>query len=551
MKTTLLLTVLAAILLAAAVALATPYVPLEQITVHQGQTLYTVPPLDATYNHMQEFLQTAGFLQPLQCEDPGANFGGQREEEPGGGYYIIETDNTLEAIQVWSRYHQFTGNAQYDDEIRDAWTYAYAWPAWLEGAGYYSAHNCAWGLAAELQYRTTFGDSAHWNYAVNCANYIIATPLSFASSLNLYLYGEATGNETYKRTAVQRAREIMDWVEIDPANRLSQESWAMSSGTFVWGLCNSIFRYNPALGQQWLATYGPMVQVFEPSPTGWSNAWNVAYCNAQGGIFDVTGNPVYANNHLSLTNTLIHNDQDNDGGIPSSASGSQNADASWTSAYLALMGCDRYLGQGVDAGVMQVRSPRNNSQIMQGVPISVTALLGNWGTQALNNLMVTVSGALQDTLYVNLPAFGNATADFGLWTPTTPGVDSLWVTVHAPGDSNTINDSDKSRFRVRQAAEDAGITLSAARAENQLRLLKSVGQEGSQVRISFTLPAAASVKIALYNIRGQFLRTLGEGFFPVGQHELNADLSALANGVYLARLVSGGRAECVKVVVVK
>lgn len=96
--------------LATSLALATPYIPIEQITTHIGPTHFTVPEVDATYNHMVEYIQIAGFEQPLQCEDPGANFGGEREEEPGGGYYIIETDNTLEAIQVWSRYYQLTGN---------------------------------------------------------------------------------------------------------------------------------------------------------------------------------------------------------------------------------------------------------------------------------------------------------------------------------------------------------------------------------------------------------------------------------------------------------
>jgi hypothetical protein len=289
------LSLLLLILAACSTALATPYVPLDKITVHQGETYFEVPPTDATYNHMYEFVQMAGFEGRLQCNDPGSNFGGQREEESGYWYGIEETDNTLEAIDVWSRYYQLTGDTRYNDEIADAWTYAWAWPAWLEGAGYYSSHNCAWALAAELQYRTATGDTSQRVYATNSANYILATNLPFTDPLqvmvtgwccgNLYLYGEAIGNPNYMSVACQRAQTIMTWVEADPVNRLSQESWAMSSGTFVWGLCNSIFRRDPALGQQWLATYGSMVQVYEPSLPSWSNAWNVAYCNAQRGMY--------------------------------------------------------------------------------------------------------------------------------------------------------------------------------------------------------------------------------------------------------------------------
>jgi len=164
------------VLVFVSISWATPYIPLEEIRTHYGITLFTVPQVDKMYNHTFEFIQLAAFEQPLQCEDPGSNWGGQREEESGWMYNIIETDNTLESIWVWSRYYELTGDDQYNDEIRDAWIYCYNFPAWLEGAGYYSAHNCAWALAAEQQYRTTFNDSAHWNYAVQSAQYIINTP---------------------------------------------------------------------------------------------------------------------------------------------------------------------------------------------------------------------------------------------------------------------------------------------------------------------------------------------------------------------------------------
>ena len=450
----------------AAISYSTPYIPPSQITTHYGETLYQVPQIDAVYNHMFEFAQISGFEQILQCEIIGINFGGEREEEPGGMYYVIETDNTLEAILVWSRYYELTGDDQYNDEIADAWIYAYNFPAWLEGAGYYSSHNCAWGLAAELKYRTVFNDSAHWEYAENCADYILQTELSFTNSLNvmvtgwccgnLYLYGEAVENEQYMRTAVSRAGQIMEWVEANPTVRLALESWAMSSGTFIWGLCNSIFRYDPQLGQEWLATYGPMVQVYEPSAAGWSNAWNVAYCNAQGGIYDVTGDDTYFNNHLWLTNLLLHKDMDNDGGIPASANGSQDADASWTSSYLAMMGCDRYLGSDIDAGVLIVNSPRNRTAITLGEEIPVTAVVGNWGNEWLFDVMVMMEGAFQDTIYVDIAPYENERVDFGLWTPTSAGIDSIRATVIAEGDTNQYNDSDVSVFAVRSPIDMGG-----------------------------------------------------------------------------------------------
>lgn len=385
---------------------------------------------------------------------------------------------------------------------------------------------------------------------MNSANYILQTTLPFTDPLNvmvtgwccgnLYLYGEATNNETYRRVACQRAQQIMDWVAIDPQNRLAMESWAMSSGTFVWGLCNSIFRFDPALGQQWLATYGPMVQVYEPPSGGWSNAWNVAYANAQGGMYDVTGSSGYASNHLWLTNYLLRQDMDNDGGIPSSGLGSQNADASWVTCYLALMGCNRYSGSPVDAGVLIVTSPRNYGLLNQGRPIPITALLGNWGTQALSNVMVTVSGAYQDTLFVDLPLWHNVQANFGAWTPTVPGIDSLWVTVHAAGDSTTFNDADTSRFRVRPAAE-----LADASAKTQ------IGLSGASGSLSFTLPQSGHVQINLYNVMGQRIGVLLEGEFQAGNHLAPVNRGSLASGIYFVELVTAQGSTCTKLPLLK
>lgn len=537
---------------------ATPYVPPERITTHFGVTSFEVPQVDAMYNHAFEFVQISEFEQPLQCEVPGANWGGQREEETGWMYNVIETDNTLEAIWVWSRYYELTGDDQFNDEIADAWTYAYTYPAWLEGAGYYSSHNCAWALAAELKYRTVFNDSSHWGYAATSANYILNTPLSFADPLNvmvtgwccgnLYLYGEATGNAQYMQTAVSRGEQIIAWVEQDPTVRLALESWAMSSGTFVWGLCNSIFREDPALGQSWLATYGPMVQVFEPTTPSWSNAWNVAYCNAQGGMFDVTADPTYQQNHLWLTNYLLHKDIDNDGGIPASALGSSDEDASWTSAYLAMMGCNWYLTSEIDAGVLIIRSPGNRTRITLGEPIDIFAVVGNWGTAVLSDVMVVASGAFQDTLYVDLQPNENANVTFGQWTPSTVGIDSLRVTVSVPGDGNAINDSDVNLFMVQPSLYGEHANASTLRFDKETKITNGLAE------ISFSLPQTDEVVLELYNPLGRKVCTIFEGTFAAGSHSLTLEISGesqLSSGTYILHLQGSSGADCMKILLLK
>jgi hypothetical protein len=534
----------------ATVAMATPYVDPDKIVTHVGQGCYSAPQVDATYNHLVEFSQIAGFEQVLQYIDPGTNFGGEREEEPGGGYWIVETDNTLEAIWVWSRYYELTGDRTYNVNINNAWVYAYNFPAWLEGAGYYSSHNCAWALAAERQYRETFGDSSHWDYAVNSANYILQTSLSLGSTLNvmvtgwccgnLYLYGEATGNQQYMDVACDRAQEIINWVEASPDYRLGLESWAMSSGTFVWGICNSIFRRDPTYGQQWLETYGPMVQVFEPSQPSWSNAWNVAYCNAQGGMFDVSGDSTYFWNQLWLTNYLLHRDSDNDGGIPASAAGSIDADASWTTSYLAMMGCDRHIGDVVDAGVLAILSPQHRSMLELNIPIRVNAAVGNWGVQDLSDLMVTASGTIQETLFVDISVNENVRVDFGNWTPTSPGIDSIRVTIHAPGDTNSFNNSEQIKFYVQPETDYTN-------EESSDVVISQV--DGSGRHLSLQLNDHKQLRLTLYNIQGREVATIMEGFREPGYYTLT--LPNLSSGMYLLAVESTNEFKVKKLVILK
>jgi len=291
-----------------------------------------------------------------------------------------------------------------------------------------------------------------------------------------------------------------------------------------------------------------MVQVFEPALLGWSNAWNVAYTNAQGGMHDVTGDPNYSSNHLGLTNYLLHQDMDNDGGIPSSAAGSQDADAAWTTSYLALMGCDRYLGSSIDAGVLMVTSPRSYTGIPQNIPLPIIALLGNWSAQALTNVLITVGGAYQDTEIVNLPAAANVRVDFGNWTPTVPGNDSLWVTVHAEGDTNEYNDADTSRFRVRPAGEDRAGTETAASRQDRGSSLNLIASRGV---CSFDLPHAASVKLDLYNLLGQKVQTIYEQALGKGHHSLEFNSGDLPSGIYLLTLQAGGMRTRAKLVMTK
>lgn len=70
-------------------------------------------------------------------------------------------------------------------------------------------------------------------------------------------------------------------------------------------------------------------------------------------------------------------------------------------------------------------------------------------------------------------------------------------------------------------------------------------------RISFTLDRATAMNLSVYNLAGQRVAELFDGEQPAGQHELSFDGSALASGVYIARLEAGSESRQVKLLLVK
>jgi len=69
--------------------------------------------------------------------------------------------------------------------------------------------------------------------------------------------------------------------------------------------------------------------------------------------------------------------------------------------------------------------------------------------------------------------------------------------------------------------------------------------------ISFSLPHATDVSLKVFNVLGQEVATLVNGYTAAGQHEVQFDAKGLASGVYLYRLTSGTFTQTKKMTVVK
>jgi len=69
--------------------------------------------------------------------------------------------------------------------------------------------------------------------------------------------------------------------------------------------------------------------------------------------------------------------------------------------------------------------------------------------------------------------------------------------------------------------------------------------------IKFGTPKPGDVEITLYNILGQKVATLWQGFKPAGYHILDFDASRLASGLYFYRMQAERFVKVQKMVVIK
>lgn len=517
------------------------------------------------FNYLREFDQIVGFLADWQVSDPdSSDYGGEIEAEAGYLGDVIQTDNTLESIWCWSRYKQLTGSTAYDDNIAAAWVYSTNYPAWLEegaaGDDYYRVHNCAWGLTAVLMYAEATGDHSYDAYAETCAQYIVDHPLVIDGTVwnqrldafckgwaagNLYIFSEATGNLTYRDSALIQGDDVLAWIDAAPAANLAAEYWAMSSGTALWGVCNSVFAYDPAYGQNWLATNAQYVDTWQDwySVPGydWDVAWNVAYGNAHFAIYDLTGDPAHLGYAKTIMDALLSYDTDDDGGIVSQSTDPVTEDMTWVTNYLCKFGVDRLMGDVYtnDTGVLRFGGIVDGQQFGPGETIPIVIQATNFGLAGQTGVTVELEGdygtgswtrnlpfVAVDTLVVN-PA----------WTPPTPGSYTLTARTVLAGDENPANDAltITVHYDWPVGVPEPGLFSEAP------RVTTNPFREGTGLR--FALAAPASVRLEIFDVSGRRVATPVARRFDGGAQVLQwdgrgADGQILPAGLYLYRLAA-------------
>ncbi|MBU1698832.1 MAG: hypothetical protein KJ970_18420 [Candidatus Eisenbacteria bacterium] len=549
----------------------TPMLPIEEIPMDEpfptgpdGDRSRVVWP-DERINFLYELDAIASFLAIWQEQTPGSNFGGMIEAEAGPLGGVIQTDNTLEAINVWSYYTELTGRTDYLTNIADAWTYCLNFPPWLEegGDGYYRVHNCGWALTAESAYRSATGDNTYLSYAATCADYIVNTPLILGqyalinafpqawAAGNLYLYGEEMADDGWKAAAVQYGDNLLNWVEYNPPRQLSSEYWAMSSGTLVWGLCNSTFRDDPVSGQLWIDQYGALVDTFQvwydvPSDSyDWDNSWNVAYVNAHFAMGDLSGDPAYTTLGEKLTRQLLSYDTDDDGGIQATTQDPVTEDMTWITSYLSKFGVARLLGVPAqqDAGILSFQMPHDGDVLPYPgeSPLPIQVVASNYGLQDLTNVDITLEGPVSGLITIDLDFVEKEAVELHPgWLPEAPGDYEFTVYTSAAGDTDPSNDTLRIVVHVIPAAE----TPDPPVLTDPICSVKP-NPSTADSYITLRIPSGAPVNARIISVDGRSVRTWD---LPAGASRqktiswdgTDAAGSVVAPGLYFLKTRIGG-----------
>lgn len=430
-----------------------------------------------TWSYIHELCQTAAFIGSLQVADSlSPDYGGiiEGEDEPD----IIQTDNTQEAIWVWCRYYEITGDTTYFENLRRAWIYVMNFPAYDEegsDSDYYRVWNCGLALFAESKYRNVISDSSFLSYADTCAKYIMDHPLPFDDPLPfyrrlhpkvtsmasgmLYQYGKELSNQIFMDTALVFADSVRVWIELDPNININDEAWAMSGGTAVWGLCRSLFDADTSAGITWLGSYLPYMKYYQPTGN-WNNSWNIWYANAYNFSARILQSSTYVDYHHSLTDSLLIQDYDDDGGVPPTRNWGQDQDHAWVSAYMVFMGFEGLMDsiKDIDAGVNDLFATGPRPYLLTGDSVDIAVKVANFGFQSLSNVYFEVAGPYSADTIIDLKIGAQDTLRFTApWIPSDTGHYDFQTFSVLAGDERSDNDTLNKNIEVRPLLPVSGL----------------------------------------------------------------------------------------------
>lgn len=470
---------------------ATPYVDPEEMTITGGTAVEgpverpELPPMGELdeYFYLYEYMQVLDWLTVMQELQPGPEYGGQHEGEED--WEIIQTDNTQEAIRDWSHYAGITGDAaRYQANIDAAWEYTMNHPAYDEEGGgnpnYYRVHNSGWGLVAVMEYTEAYDDDTYLWYGDSCAAYIDTYRLAWGNEFQvnplaaaygagtLYLYGQWRGNEQWTNAAREIAESVKSWIETNP-NRLTQETWAMSGGTAMWGVVTALFLDDHETAEEWLPPYMEVMDVYS-GRGNWNNSWTIWYGHAWNAIHAVLGDEPSAENANWTVDFLLDQDEiDDDGGVPGTEGQYEN-DQSWTSAYLVWYGLEKLFPEDAfspDGALGEAVIPTPEFPLLTGVPVTFHVEVFNNGLLPMTGVQVQAGdGEIIASAEVDLEIGARTMVELQPpWTPENDGDITIEFSLLHPADIDSSNNFLAVEYSVEQSVLVIGQVTDAGSGE--------------------------------------------------------------------------------------
>lgn len=417
------------------------------------------------YNYLERFKMVCDFTARWQVTDSTSlDYGGIIEAEHMPT--VIETDNTQEAIWIWSRWYELTGRDDYRENIRKAWIYVLNHPAYWEHSGnptntWYAVWNCGLGMMVEPQYRRAYQDSSFRAYADSCAGFYLRNPLPATGYRDNYVTAQSSGmayeyalqrsRPILRDTALARGRRVKSWIERDAATTLGRGDWAMSGGTAFWGVCRTVCRDDTVLGKQWVQKYAESLPGFYPTGI-WNCSHNIWLGNAYRAAAEIGHDRQWRLMHQYLVDTLLQKDTDRDGGIPATWTDPPTQDQTWVSTYLVFMGMDVFTTptHNHDISVLEFVSPEPKQLYIVGDTIRIKPAVANVGLSAETfPITVRMSGYAHTKNYASFPFLGIDTAnDFPAKVADLPGIYELDAISQATPDQDRSNDTSRVKIKV-------------------------------------------------------------------------------------------------------
>jgi hypothetical protein len=229
-------------------------------------------------------------------------------------------------------------------------------------------------------------------------------------------------------------------------------------------MCRTIFDADTSAGITWLNAYLPLMKYYQPTGQ-WCNSWNIWYANAYNHAARILSSGTYVEYHHALTDSMLVQDYDDDGGVPPTRGWDENRDHTWVSTYMVFMGFEGLMDslKDNDAGVNATVITGIHEYFLVGDTLDVSIQAVNYGFQPLTSVYFAIEGQYFADTVVDLPVGEERIIDFtDDWVPGDTGYVILDAFSDLSGDERSVNDTLSTSVFIRPLRMLSGVVYDQA-----------------------------------------------------------------------------------------